>query len=60
MITGGMLFITTRCVPHITDCNVMLSCFIDMAIKCPRRPVTGDAEHETDHEKSFEHMHNLQ
>lgn len=59
MITGGVLFISIRCVPHVTNCNGMLSCFIDMAIKRPRRSVTSGAEYEPDHEQLLEHTGNL-
>jgi hypothetical protein len=59
VITGWMLFISIWCVVNIADYTIMLSCFIDMAVKRPHRAVTCGAEDEPDHENAFEHAGNL-
>jgi hypothetical protein len=40
VVARGMLFISIWCVINIADYTRMLSCFIDMAVKRPHRPVT--------------------
>lgn len=40
VVARGMLFISIWCVINIADYTRMLSCFINMAVKRPHRPVT--------------------
>jgi hypothetical protein len=59
MVTGGVIPIVIRRVIHITDNVLMFSCSIDMAVKCPHRPVSSGADDEPYHENAFEHNESL-
>lgn len=60
VIAGRVIFIGIWRVVSIADDHMVFSGFINMAVPCPHRPVADGTEYEPDHEKSFEHMHNLQ
>lgn len=60
MVAGGVPPVAIRCMVHIVGNGLMFSCFIDMAVKRPHRPVANGAENEPYHEKAFEHAESLQ
>jgi len=59
MITGGVIPIVIRRMIHITNKLLMFCCPIDMAVKCPHRPVSNGAGNEPYHENAFEHNESL-
>jgi hypothetical protein len=59
MVAGGMIPILTRSVIHTANKALMFIDFIDMAMKCPHRPITEGADNEPYHEKPFKHFSSI-
>jgi len=62
MVAGCVILIIIRHFTHIASDTLVLFYLVEMAIKCPHRPVSESANNEPYHENTFEHtdiLHNI-